>query len=427
MKEIYKILNWIRSQKKKNKILVSKKSISNLVNWKLNKKKIFHKSGKFFQIISIRAVSNFYKKKWDQPLIVQNEKGILGILMKKYNGRTKYLLQAKIEPGNINKLQLSPTVQATKSNYSRVHGGKKIKYLKYFLKKNNNTLIKSKQYEQGFRYLFKQNINMIVRIKKNIKLDNNYRWVSKKDLIQLSKKKNILNMDTISVFSCSINKNVFDIPLNSSKEIKKWYNSLKIKYYIRIIKIPLLEMKNWNFNNQYIFNEKKKYFNIIGIKVKTNSREVKEWEQPIIQGKKLAFAGFIIKKINLTVHYLVRFNIKPGLKIPGISCTVNTSDIEIYKKNADLTFKSKDILTNFFINKKKGYVVYNNILSDEGGRFFHNQIRNMVVEIGDKDFINFDKKYIWVSHNQMIGFIKQGTVDIETRLLFTSLNFDKIL
>ena len=40
MKEIYKILNWIRSQKKKNKILVSKKSISNLVNWELNKKKI---------------------------------------------------------------------------------------------------------------------------------------------------------------------------------------------------------------------------------------------------------------------------------------------------------------------------------------------------------------------------------------------------
>ena len=84
MKEIYKILNWIKSQKKKNKILVSKKSISNLVNWKLNKKKIFHKSGKFFQIIGIRAVSNFYKKKWDQPLIVQNEKGILGMLMKKY-------------------------------------------------------------------------------------------------------------------------------------------------------------------------------------------------------------------------------------------------------------------------------------------------------------------------------------------------------
>ena len=38
----------------------------------------------------------------------------------------KYLLQAKVEPGNINKIQISPTVQATRSNYLRIHGGKTI-------------------------------------------------------------------------------------------------------------------------------------------------------------------------------------------------------------------------------------------------------------------------------------------------------------
>ena len=62
-------------------------------------------------------------KNWDQPIIIQNEKGILGIL--KDSVKNKYLLQAKVEPGNKNRLQLSPTVQATKSNYQRVHGGKK--------------------------------------------------------------------------------------------------------------------------------------------------------------------------------------------------------------------------------------------------------------------------------------------------------------
>jgi len=126
------------------------------------------------------------------------------------------------------------------------------------------------------------------------------------------------------------------------------------------------------------------------------------------------------------VHYLVRFNIKPGLKIPNISCTVNTSDIRIYKQNEDLTFASKQILSNFFINKRMGRVVCNNIQSDEGGRFFHNQVKNMVVEINNQDSVYFDKKYIWVSHNQMVSFIKQGMVDIEARLLFTSYNFDKI-
>ena len=32
-------------------------------------------------------------------------------------------MQAKVEPGNINSIQLSPTLQATRSNYTKAHGG----------------------------------------------------------------------------------------------------------------------------------------------------------------------------------------------------------------------------------------------------------------------------------------------------------------
>ena len=64
-------------------------------------------------------------------------------------------MKANVEPGNINKLQISPTVQATKSNYTRVHGGKKIKYLNNFLK-FKKYLVNIKQTEQGFNYLLKK-------------------------------------------------------------------------------------------------------------------------------------------------------------------------------------------------------------------------------------------------------------------------------
>ncbi|WP_244267592.1 NDP-hexose 2,3-dehydratase family protein [Bacteroides oleiciplenus] len=43
------------------------------------------------------------------------------------------LMQAKIEPGNVNCIQISPTLQAIKSNYSCVHSGKLPNYLKYFV------------------------------------------------------------------------------------------------------------------------------------------------------------------------------------------------------------------------------------------------------------------------------------------------------
>ena len=116
------ISKWLNNQRKKQFLTVKIISLSKLNKWIYNKKEIYHKSKKFFKITGLRIQSNFYNKKnWDQPIIVQNEIGILGIIK---NVKTnKYLLQAKVEPGNINKIQISPTVQATRSNYSRIHGG----------------------------------------------------------------------------------------------------------------------------------------------------------------------------------------------------------------------------------------------------------------------------------------------------------------
>ena len=137
MNNLNKIDKWLKIQKKKQKISVKEKKISDLESWSYNSKKISHNSRKFFSIIGLRVISNFYRRKtWDQPIIFQNENGILGILRRIKNGEPEYLMRANVEPGNINKLQISPSVQATKSNYTRVHGGKKIKYLNFFLKKD---------------------------------------------------------------------------------------------------------------------------------------------------------------------------------------------------------------------------------------------------------------------------------------------------
>ena len=175
---------WLNIQKKENKIKVEVKKLKFLNNWNFNNQLIYHCSKKFFKIIGIEVKSNLDGKNWDQPIIVQNELGILGIIKDKITD--KYLLQAKVEPGNKNKLQLSPTVQATKSNYQRVHGGKTIPFLKFFLNKKRSFISQS---EQGYRYLFKFNNNSLIEINKKIKVLKNFYWFSKKDLEHLIKKK----------------------------------------------------------------------------------------------------------------------------------------------------------------------------------------------------------------------------------------------
>ena len=421
-----KVIKWLSYQKKINKINVTKKNIYNLVNWNFDNNEIKHKSGQFFQIIGINVVSNFFKKNWDQPIIVQNENGILGVLRKKIKLKSFYLLQAKAEPGNINKIQISPTVQATQSNYKRVHGGEKTRFLSYFLKKL--FFMKSKQTEQGFRYLYKYNTNIVVNLKKKINIPKNYYWFSKSDLIYLIKKKNIINMDTISVFSCLISKKKIDKPLFTDFLINKFYKRNEQLSFIRQTKIPLARLRSWKIKNGIIEHKNKDHFTVIGININTNSREVKKWEQPIFKGKKLALAGFLTKQINQTTHYLVRYVVKPGLLKGNFTCTVNTSDIFKYNNNKNLPSIQKKILKNYFFNKKyKKNIIYDNIQSDEGGRFYHSQVRNIVLELNKNDKVKIDKYHTWVSYNQMIHLIKKQKFDIEARLLFACSNFENII
>jgi len=166
------------------------------------------------------------------------------------------LLQIKIEPGNINKCQLSPTVQATRSNYTKVHNGKDIPYLEFFFNnKKIKKIFKIKQTEQGLRYYNKKNYNILLHdTKKIIKKLPNFYWINKKELKYLISKNNIINMDTLSVFSCAINKKKDDVPIIKMNKIFNFINKKKKKYFILKKKIK----KKKNIKQK---KKKKKYLN----------------------------------------------------------------------------------------------------------------------------------------------------------------------
>mgnify|MGYP003946446287 FL=1 len=75
-----KFVEWFNKQKKINNIITKVINLEKLDKWKSDNFKIFHISNKFFKIVGIKVTSNFFKKNWDQPIIVQNELGILGII-----------------------------------------------------------------------------------------------------------------------------------------------------------------------------------------------------------------------------------------------------------------------------------------------------------------------------------------------------------
>lgn len=177
-------VSWYKKIVKANKAKISLKNLNNLDKWilKKNKQEIFHKSKKFFSIIGLSTKHAGREiNSWDQPIIKQKalNGGIIGLIRKKINGIPHYLIDAKFEPGNYNKIQLSTSVQATYSNIQTIHKGKGNKVLKYYFSNNYTNIFKGYVTEDGGRFYKKRNLHWIINTKKNIlKLPNNFKWLT---------------------------------------------------------------------------------------------------------------------------------------------------------------------------------------------------------------------------------------------------------
>ena len=68
-------------------------------------------------------------------------------------------------------------------------------------------------------------------------------------------------------------------------------------------------------------------------------------------------------------------------------------------------------------------ILYNSIQSEEGGRFYHMQNRNMIVELDETEDLDMPVNYIWMTINQMMDFMRYSMFNIEARSLVASLNF----
>jgi len=446
---------WFENKRQSDKFFVQKIHLNKMEKWQFddNKSRLFHVSGRFFSIEGIHVRTNFGKiPEWEQPIIFQPEIGILGIITKIFDGIRYFLMQAKMEPGNINILQLSPTVQATKSNFSRVHHGKMPPYLEYFTgEKNVKILVDQLQTEQGGRFFQKRNRNVIIEVYDDIEIYDDFCWLTLAELKVLLQKDNILNMDTRSVLSTvplidekildefakidinelsSINEHkiseigreyirsyISNDALYSIDDIISWYNRQKIMFELDVTKKPLSQLKGWIIKDESIYS-KNNYFSIIGVKVNAETREVTSWMQPLIEDVNIGLLAFVIKKINGIMHFLIQAKVEPGNKdIIELSPTVSCSNYVNITQQEQRPFMFDEVFNPVNI------IHYDSFQSEEGGRFYKVQNKNMIVEIIRSDEQQLPSNYIWMTLKQMKEFMRYGMFSIEARSIISAISF----
>lgn len=444
---------WIQQRNNEVRVNVSQIEFSNLNSWRINKltNNIEHESGKFFTIEGVHIKinqNNDILKSWSQPIINQPEIGYLGFLTKEINGVLHFLIQAKIEPGNVNKVQLSPTIQATRSNFTQVHKGKVPAYLSYFKAKKGKVILDQLQSEQGARFYRKRNRNIILRVDEKIPVYEDFMWVTLRQIKELLKHDNLVNMDTRTVISGlnygnyndevsnlvyslvqntnEFNKKVFFSILNEEKskytinEIHSWLTELKSNYDLRVQLIPLAKVNDWVITNKNIHHHNNKYFEVIAVDVEIENREVSKWSQPIIKPINEGIVAFLCKKINGILHFLVQAKLEIGnLDIIELAPTVQCITGDYRKGKNEYEVKYLDIV----LNAKKDNIVHDVMLSEEGGRFFENQNRNMIIKVSDNDKIIEYDNYRWMTLNQLLKFMEyNNNVNIEARSLLSVLS-----
>lgn len=450
------MLEWLQSQNNKIKTRINQIPLNTLCRWNYSSDIINHETGRFFSIEGIKVETNYGAvSSWSQPIINQPEIGFLGFITKKIDGILHFLIQAKIEPGNINSVQLSPTLQATRSNYNRVHNGKVPLYLEYFNgEKEVNILVDQLQSEQGARFLHKRNRNIIIEIKSNedIPVYNNFRWVTLCQIKELMQYPNVVNMDTRTVISCitygsytdenlqllqafniikkqdsdKISSNIYSILSRDNHKhdfnhLIQWVTGLKFQYDLNVTSIPLKDIKEWVMDGNTIRHKHNKYFTVIGVTVETENREVVSWDQPMIKAAQEGIAAFIVKKINGIYHFLVQAKLEAGnFDIIELAPTVQCLTGNYRKGSNEYTVPYLETILN--ANKEQTwYSVYQ---SEEGGRFFHEQNLNMIVEVPEDSPIEEGGNYCWMTLNQLQHFVMfNNYVNISARSILSAIQF----
>lgn len=207
MSNITPVLKWLKKKRKSPSISVKEVNIKDLDSWYTDSKSgnIHHKSDKFFTMVGIKVSEAKGREvlSWSQPMMKQNECGILGILRQKRNGVMQYLMYAKCEPGSVVNPQFSPTLQATFSNLGKAHGGRKPLFSEYFENGGKGKIVVNvEQIEDPSRFYLKTNRCMIIEIPEGekIKITKDYIWLTLPQIKKLLKVDRAVNALARAVF-----------------------------------------------------------------------------------------------------------------------------------------------------------------------------------------------------------------------------------
>lgn len=397
------LLVWFDNQRRDQRMDVEEIVFANSTPWVLRDGCIQRPDGRFFRIRSCGQTV------W----IDQAEIGLLGFVIRSTpQGDINILCHAKSEPGNTPRVQLAPTVQATKSNFQRVHGGSSTPFLDLFDPKftTGSLLSSSLQSEQGTKFWRKRNRNAVVEVSVN-EPGPQHTWSAMRDFLPLLGLSGLINTDARSVLTTchwprllapgqplfsqapeQVRDAITLVPDSANLE-----SALEVLAHHRLRVTPA-EESIWDTHGRSLqnFANGGRDPQLIAVGVTTDSREVTHWAQPLIRQTQKDVHTLLAQVKDGELQFLLRAAREPGLFNAIEFTTTSTYALDVAQRHeiGGLTTQVSDIC-------RGSEALLEVEQSDEGGRFFQVLVRYRVVLAPEMtpwpaDPVLADQGYVWV-------------------------------
>lgn len=441
---------WLRYRREECRGHVERVPLSELDGWRFggDPLRLVHRSGRFFAVegYSVRLGGIARSDIYEQPLINQPDVGALGFVAKRFGGVLHLLVQAKMEPGNVERVQLAPTVQATESNYTRVHSGRLPPYLEYFLEPGRaRILVDEQQPEQAAYFLGKQNRNVVVETTDDLPPDDDFCWLTIGQLKEFLRTDYAVNMDARSVISClpladlaetcngladaDAGLDPFSRRLLASArpgaraerslgDVHAWLEGLRARAEISLAPRPLDALAGWYLDRwQLAPVHGSEAFSVVGVAIEAANREVAAWNQPLLERQGVGLLGLLCQQRRGSLHFLLRASIEPGCRTTvQLSPTVTRHD-----DSSRVGGFASDRFDDWFSDATPAHVRFTALQSEEGGRLDRFVYRYVITELPSDTDVEVPPDYAWLTLDQLARLRTQGYVSIEARNLVACL------
>ncbi|GAB1338458.1 NDP-hexose 2,3-dehydratase family protein [Streptomyces sp. E-15] len=416
------VADWLAERRAAHSFRVDRIPFERLDGWSFREDggDLAHHSGRFFTVEGLRVTSTAGPvREWQQPIINQPEVGILGIVVKEFDGVLHLLMQAKMEPGNRNLLQLSPTVQATRSNYTRAHRGSGVRYVEYFTDRSRGrVLADALQSEHGSWFFRKSNRNMIVEAHGEVPEHPDFRWLTLGQVGALLRRDNLVNMDARTVLSCAPFPDPDGVALHSATELLSWFTAERARHDLTAERVPLGRVAGWRRGPWSIDHEAGRYFSVVAVSVRAGSREVSGWSQPLFEPHGLGVTAFLTRRIGGTPHLLAHARVEGGF-----ADTVELGPTVQYTPENHAHLPVPPPFLRTVLEAGRSRVRYEAVHSEEGGRFLNAESRYLFVEAGEAEApLQAPPGYVWVTPYQLSRLVRHNHyLNVQGRTLLSCL------